>query len=129
MEKIVKTSDTPSGNINTNQRLFMREINLAPTFDRKSKPWQLVKIPKSSTQNVAWHVRFGEDNFLAIQICGSGHAVSFFATDKRAKEINRSRPLKTYNTYVDLESAVDKFYKEEYETKITDTTINPINEA
>lgn len=129
MEKIVKTSDMPSGNINSTQRLFMRDINLAPTFDRKSKPWQLVKIPKSSTQNVAWHIRIGEDNFLAIQICSSGHSVSFFATDKRAKEINRSRPLKTYNTYVDLESAVDKFYTEEYETKNTDTAIDTIDQA
>lgn len=114
-EKIVRSSDMPGGNLTSLQVEFMKAANTSPTFDRKLKPWQLVKIPKTSTKNVAWHVRIGEEDFLAIQISNSGQSVSIFQTDKKGKEANWSKPLKTYNTYVDLESAIDKFYTENHE--------------
>jgi hypothetical protein len=119
MEKqYITCKDVPGGILRDTQIQAVRAINLAPTFDRKTKPWKLVKVLKSDTRNVAWHIRINEeDNFLATQCFIGGEAVIFTPADPKGKVINY-RPIQTYMQYLDIETAVDKFYNERYETTI-----------
>lgn len=94
----------------------MREINLNPTFDRKSKPWKLVKIPKSSTRNVAWHISVNDVNFIAVQYYARGEGVAIYGTDEKFRTMKIEDMVQNLPSYVDLEAAVDIFYNKQYES-------------
>jgi hypothetical protein len=116
MEKqYITCKDVPGGILKDGHIKAVRAINIAPTFNRKEKPWQLVRIPKSTTRNVAWIVKMNEDHFLVTQYFARGEFVSFMASDPKGKP-TVWKPIETYPQYLDLETAVDKFYKERYET-------------
>ena len=111
--KIIKSSDVPNGHLTDYHVKAVREINLAPTFNRKEKAWHLSRIPKSTTRNVSWLIKCQEAFYLAIQICGPGQTVVFYTTDPKGKSILPANKVKEYPGYVDLETAVDLFYDNE----------------
>lgn len=121
-KKIIKASDVPGGNLTDYYVKLVREINLSPTFNRKEKPWQLVRIPKSTTRNVSWLLRFDEEYYMAIQICGPGQTVVFYTTDPKGKTVLWSNKVKEYQGYVDLESTVDLFYKNDFKPALKEET-------
>jgi len=113
--RIISTRDVPGGNLRVNQLAAIRELNLAPTFARKEKPWTIAKIPKSSTKNVAWHVNMDGINLLFTYVCGPNYYVSVAKCNSKSKVENFATDnLKDYHNLVDLETAVDKYYNEEH---------------
>ena len=119
--RITTTKETSTGNLSDLQVKFMREVNSSPTFNRKEKPWTLVKIPKSTTRNVAWHVRIGEENFHVVQAYSRGEYVCIYRADAKGKITGSfmENRVKEYMGYVDIEAAVDRFYDEVYKTNQT----------
>jgi hypothetical protein len=126
ISRITTTRETLTGNLTDGQIKLMREINANPSFNRKEKPWTLVKIPKSTTRNVAWHVRIGEENFQIIQVYSRGEYVYVYRADAKGKIAGSflDSKVKEYLGYVDLEAATDRFYNEEYKTIQTDEETN-----
>jgi|LakMenE01Jun11ns_1017448.scaffolds.fasta_scaffold9917610_2 hypothetical protein len=120
--RIIKATENASGNLTDAQVKFMRELNTSPTFNRKEKPWTLVKIPKSTTRNVAWHIRVGEENFQALQMYSHGEYVKIYRADLKGKSLGYSALVKEYSSYVDLETAVDRFYEEYAKTQSNEKT-------
>jgi hypothetical protein len=112
--RITTSRETPSGNLTDVHVKVMREINLNPTFDRKSKPWKLVKIPKSTTRNVAWHISVNDRKFIAVQYYARGEGVAIYGTDEKFRTMKIEDMVQNFPLYVDLEVAVDKFYNEHY---------------
>jgi len=110
--RIIKSSENASGNLTDAQIEFMHRLNNNPTFNRAEKGWTLVKIPKSSTRNVAWHIRINEENFQALQLYSRGECVRIYRADGKGKSLGLSALAKEYISYVDLEAAVDLFYAE-----------------
>jgi hypothetical protein len=114
-DRIISTREVPGGLLREKQIASVREINLSPTFVRKEKPWTLVKIPKSSTKNVAWHVRIDGINLLFTQVCSNSQYVSVTKCSDKAKVNSFTADrVAEYNYLVDLETAVDKYYNEDY---------------
>jgi hypothetical protein len=120
--RIIKATENASGNLTDMQYKFMRGLNTNPTFVRKEKPWNLVKIPKSTTRNVAWHVRIGEENFQVLQMYSRGEYVKIYRADLKGKPLGISALVKEYPNYVDLEAAVDRFYEEYAKQETNETT-------
>jgi hypothetical protein len=120
--RIIKVTENASGNLTDAQFKFMRELNTNPTFNRKEKPWTLVKIPKSTTRNVAWHIRVGEENFQALQMYSHGEYVKIYRADLKGKALGYTSLVKEYISYVDLEAAVDRFYEEYAKPKTNEET-------
>jgi hypothetical protein len=120
--RIIKATENASGNLTDAQLKFMRELNTNPTFNRKEKPWTLVKIPKSTTRNVAWHIRLGNENFHALQMYSHGEFVKIYRADEKGKPMGWSHLVKEYLSYVDLEAAVDRFYEEYSKTQTNEET-------
>jgi hypothetical protein len=112
--RITSSKETSTGNLSDHQVKFMREINLNPTFDRKTKPWKLVKIPKSTTRNVAWHIAVNDRKFIAVQYYAKGEGVAIYDTDEKFRAFKPTDLVKNYPSYVDLEVAIDEFYNEQY---------------
>lgn len=110
--RIIKATENPSGNLTDAQIKFMQEFNTNPSFNRKEKPWTLVKVPKTSTRNVAWHIKINEENFYALQLYLGGERVRIYKADARGKSLGLSSLVKEYINYVDLETAVDEFHNE-----------------
>jgi hypothetical protein len=114
-ERIISTREVPGWILRDKQIEQVRQINLSPTFVRKEKPWILVKITKSSTKNVAWHVRIDGINLLFTQVCAASQYVSVTKCNDKAKVENfASDKIIDYLNMVDLEAAVDKYYNEDY---------------
>lgn len=116
----IKTSqETPTGNLTDPQVKLMREINSKPTFNQKEKQWTLVKIPKTTTRNVLWHIRIEEEHFQVVQLYSRGEAVHIYKANNKGKLIGdyAASKVKEYNCYVDLEAATDRFYDELYKNK------------
>ena len=120
--RIIKATENASGNLTDAQVKFMRELNTHPTFNRKEKPWTLVKIPKSTTRNVVWHIRVGEENFQALQMYSYGEYVKIYRADLKGKSLGYTSLVREYRSYVDLETAVDRFYEEYTKTKTNEET-------
>lgn len=120
--RITKVTENASGNLTDMQYKFMRELNTNPTFNRKEKAWTLVKIPKSTTRNVAWHVRIGEENFQVLQMYARGEYVKVYRADVKGKPLGYTSLVKEYPNYVDLEAAVDRFYEEYAKQETNETT-------
>jgi hypothetical protein len=124
--RIIKATENSSGNLTDAQVKFMRELNTSPTFNRKEKQWTLVKIPKSTTRNVAWHVRIGEENFQILQMYSRGEYVKVYRADAKGKPLGISELVKEYANYVDLEAATDRFYEEVYANQEQNEETNSI---
>lgn len=114
-EKIIKSSQYETGNIPSWDWDKVRELNENPNFEPASKPYKFVDKIKSSTRNHGWHFQIEDDYYLAIQhrINGATECVSIFSTDKKQNYYGGTQALKEYITYVDIESAVDRFVNEE----------------
>lgn len=112
--RITTSRETLSGNLSDVHVKAMREINLSPTFDRKSKPWKLVKIPKSSTRNVAWHISVNDKKFIAVQYYARGEGIAIYDTDEKFRTMKIEDIVQNFPLYVDLEAAVDTFYNKHY---------------
>ena len=110
--RIVKSSENASGNLTDSQFQFMHRLNNNPTFSKADKEWTLVKIPKSTTRNVAWHIRVNGENFLALQMYSGGESVRIYHANEKGKSLGATALAKEYISYVDLEAAVDRFYEE-----------------
>lgn len=110
--RITKSSENASGNLTEAQVKFMNNLNNNPTFSKSEKEWVLVKIPKSTTRNVAWHIRINGENFLAIQLYSKGESVKVYHANEKGKSLGMQALAKEYIGYVDLEAAVDRFYQE-----------------
>jgi hypothetical protein len=121
IERITTTNDIPSGIMSEGLISRMREINLNPTFNKKEKPWSLVKVPKSTTKNVAWHIRINEENIMATHVPTPSSHVIFYPCSPKAVITAWGKPLASYGKYADLEAAVDKFYEENYNTPNDET--------
>lgn len=121
-DRLISTREVPGGLLREKQIESVREINLSPTFVRKEKPWTLVKIPKSSTKNVAWHVRIDGINLLFTQVCSNSQYVSVTKCNDKAKVASfTADKVIEYSHLVDLETAVDKYYNEDYIKPQTET--------
>jgi hypothetical protein len=117
MERIITTKEAPRGRFTEELESKMREVNLSPSFNKKEKKWTLVKVPKSTTRNVAWHIRIDGTNILAVQVPSPQPQVSFYSCSDKAMVTTWGYPLAVYSAYVDLEAAVDKYYEENYTNK------------
>lgn len=113
--RIIKSTENSSGNLTDAQIKFMWEYNTHPVFNRKEKAWVLVRVPKSTTRNVAWHIRVDDVNYQALQMSAGGNRVKIFYADAKGKPLNLHSVMKEYVNYVDLESAVDLFYEETHQ--------------
>jgi hypothetical protein len=113
-EKIITINQLPDKRVTHKVLQEVWNINQNPTFDRKSKPWTLVRIPKTTTRVIAWRVRINEQNFLATQGDVRGQRVIIHRSDEKGNVLSYLDVAADYVNYLDLESAVDRFYEENF---------------
>lgn len=115
MTRIVKCTEGANGHISEREKDRVTAINLNPVFTEE-KPWQLIKVLKTTTKIVPWLVKMNEDYIAVTQgmIWRRGEMVMFYRSNKKGTfDILRDR-LTEYPMYVDLEAAVDRYYEENY---------------
>lgn len=115
MTRIIKCNEGANGHISEREKDKITAINLNPVFTEE-KPWQLIKVLKSTTKIVPWLVKINEDYIAVTQgmIWRRGEMVMFYRSNKKGTfDILRDR-ITEYAMYVDLEAAVDRYYEENY---------------
>ena len=116
MKRIIKSNEVPSGALKPDQKSYMVQVNSNPKFETK-KPWDLVKVLRTSTSAVAWHIRIDEADYRAVQswVRLLGETVTIYPCDKKGNVVDYGKETRSnsseYPMYVDLESAVDLFYE------------------
>jgi hypothetical protein len=114
-KRIITARDGATGYITELEKDRATAINLNPEFTEE-KPWQLIKVLKTTTKIIPWLIKINED-FIAVtqgHIWRQGEMVMFYRTNKRGTyDILRDR-ITQYPGYVDLEAAVDRYYAENY---------------
>lgn len=123
MKRIIKSNEVPSGALKPDQKSYMVQVNSNPKFENK-KPWDLVKVLRTSTSAVAWHIRIDEADYRAVQswVRLLGETVTIYPCDKKGNVVDYGKETRSnsseYPMYVDLESAVDLFYEKLQKLKI-----------
>ena len=135
MKRIIKSNEVPGGTLSSSQKTYMAQVNANPKFEEK-KPWDLVKVLRTSTTAIAWHIRIDDTDYRAVQswVRLMGETVTIYPCDKKGNVADYGKEMRdksfVYPMYVDLESAVDAFYekmqsiKEEELNEISDDNTN-----
>jgi len=113
--RIITSRECKYGNLSEFQKEQAKAINENPSFDAKLKPYRYIKNFKSNTKNHGWLFEFNGKIFAAMQLWISqlGESVIIFnANQKGDFSISKDNEVTQYLTYVDIESAVDKFVTE-----------------
>jgi hypothetical protein len=126
--KIIKSTETPTGNLSSAQKKFMYDLNLAPSFDQTDKPWSLECVLATDTHSVPWLIKVDGINFVAIQSPPPPRGVSqvnFYNSDEKGRyKIATKQLVKKLKFYVDLESACDEFTKQYFQEKLSDLGVD-----
>lgn len=112
----IKSSDWSShSGLNGNEKKKSVAINMAPVFTEE-KPWQFVKVLKTTTGIIPWLVKIGDDYIVATQgwVYRRGEQAMFYKSNRRGTFNVSTDGIIVYLGYVDLEAAVDRFYEEHY---------------
>lgn len=128
MKRIIKSNEVPGCTLSVSQKSFMAQVNSNPKFEDK-KPWDLVKVLRTSTTAIGWHIRIDEVDYRAVQswVRLLGDAVTIYPCDKKGNVNDYSKSnAHVYPMYVDLESAVDLFYEklQKLKTETEDVSTN-----
>lgn len=111
--RITKTSEFRGSSIDdySKKRIFIR--NTEGIIDTDSKYWSLVKVLKSTTNVVHWLIKMHNQYYVASQfnMYLVDEVVAFYESDRRGRYDNLN-PVVIYRSYVDIESATDKFSQE-----------------
>ncbi len=89
MKRIIKSNEVPSGALKPDQKSYMVQVNSNPKFETK-KPWDLVKVLRTSTSAVAWHIRIDEADYRAVQswVRLLGETVTIYPCDKKGNVVD-----------------------------------------
>ena len=114
-KRIIFCSDGVNGDINEHEKNRATAINLNPLFNEE-KPWKLIKVLKSTTKIVPWLIQIGEDYIVCTQGMKPRKAEMcvFYNSNKKGTYNILQDKIVEYWTYVDMETACDKFYNEYY---------------
>lgn len=128
--RIIKVSDCQNGRMSEWEKKATTKINLNPAFTEE-KPWRFVKHLKTTTKIIPWLIQIGEDYIVATQgfVYRKGEIAMFYKSSRRGTFDVTNGGIAEYYGYLDLESAVDHFYKEQYEPMIALETNTIENEV
>jgi len=129
-KRIIKVSDCRDGKMSEWEKKATTKINLNPAFTEE-KPWKFVKHLKTTTRIVPWLIQIGEDYIVATQgfVYRKGEIVMFYKSSRRGTFDVMNGRIVEYYGYLDLESAVDRFYTEHYEPTLAQQTNITDNEV
>lgn len=93
------------------KRVYWRNTN--PDFDKSVKYWDFIKILKSTTSVVPWLIKLHNKFFVVAQstMYRLDEVCSIYESDKKGKYDNLN-PIAIYRSYIDIESACDRFAQE-----------------
>lgn len=116
MGKIIKATDVPGGNLTDAEFDFMFNENLRPTINEDDHFWKLIKVLKTDTKSVPWHISINGEYYVAVW-SNSGrytnHATFFYPSDENGKyTISLSEAVYQARNYLDMASACDEFVEE-----------------
>jgi len=114
-KRVISSKSYPSGNVPSWDFDAAREFNENPTFNPRTKPYAFIDKIKTNTRNHGWHFEYDGEYYLAMQhrTFGSSECISIYKTDKKQNFNTNMNALRSYLTYVDVETVVDKFFAEE----------------
>lgn len=87
--------------------------NTHPEFDKEVKYWDLIKVLKSTTQVVHWLIKMHHRYFVVLQykMYQLDEVCSIYEADSKGR-YDSLNPIAIYRSYVDMESAADRFSQE-----------------
>lgn len=122
MNRIIRNSEVPGGNLSDFQYERVMEINREPSFNRDEKTWNFHGVLKCNTKSTPWHISVGDEYFVAVQSPPGprgAYQVSFYPSDEKGKyTISLAGMYERIAGFVDLEAACDEFAKLEYQKKL-----------
>lgn len=111
--RYIKTNEFKGKVSNDYQKKQVYLRNSQGKIDTDSKYWNLKKVLKSTTQVVHWQFKMHDQFFVAAKsiLPYIDEVVSIYESDKFGHyEIDN--PIVIYRSYVDLETAIDRFAAE-----------------
>lgn len=130
MNRIIKITDSVTGRLTEREKTQSTLINMNPVFTEE-KPWKFIKVLRTSTKIVPWLIQIGEEYIVVTQgyVQRKTEMCMFYRSNKRGTFNVSSERLAEYWMYVDMEAAVDKFYKENYEPIVAEPLNEPEHET
>lgn len=115
----IQTQESPTGNLDDYWLKKVITRNREPKFNSEDKYYDLVKILKSNTLVVPWLIKIDGGYYVALYnfMDKINYCVTFFKSDSKGN-YDILNPICIYLSYVDLESACDRFANEYIAMKI-----------
>lgn len=124
----IETSEFPTGVLDDYYLKKVIKRNQEPNFDTTQKYYDFVKVLRSTTVVIAWLFKMDGNFYVALYsyLHGLDYCISFYKSDRRGT-IDNLDPICVYRSYVDIESACDRFATEYIAMQINNKNESFIN--
>lgn len=113
LDNIIDASEVPGGVLSHTRFTPEFMANFEPTFNADDHQWNLIKVLKTDTGSVPWHISINGEYYVAVWSSTgrfTKYVTFFYPSDESGKyTISLSNVVFESRNFIDMAKACDKF--------------------